>query len=202
MTQDKIESIAVSGNELQEFGCPYCGYRSGSTPVSGGGGAIWQCGDNDCGRSCVVLAEGVSKSPIGLGSGKETIYPELQDHPRRGIPAHGKSDKKPENGGEFFRSRGVGLDNTPGCFICGGNRGLHNNIAAFVQCKEAGKRVVAMFDGKGACLDCREYEPDRVQVKVGACKMHTPNLERLSQLTAKEDTGVLTKEMIQEAVSM
>ena len=186
--------IAVSVEEMKKFGCPYCGYRSGTTSISGGGTAVWRCGE--CGRGCAVLAKGVAKSTVGFGD----FYPELQDHPRRGIPSHGRPDEKPEGGGEFFCSRGIGLDNTPGCFVCGGGTGLYNNIAAFVQCKAAGERVVAMFK-KGARLDYRDYEPDRVQVKVGACDNHKENLGVLSQLTSEGEKSIITQEMIQKAIS-
>jgi len=173
--------IAVAQNEVKQFGCPHCGFRSGSMPMSGGGSGIWNCGE--CGRECVVLAEGITKSSIGIGD----EYPELQPHPRRGTPSHGTPDNQPDEGGEFFRSRGIGLDQTPGCFICGGDDGLNNNISAFVQCKAAGERVVAMFT-HGARLDYRESEPDRVQVKIGACDTHKAHLEKLCELTAQDGT--------------
>ena len=100
-------------------------------------------------------------------------------------------------GGELFNSRGIGLDRTPGCFICGGDTRLCNNIAAFVSDKASGERVVAMFE-TGAFLDYREYSPNWVQVKIGACKAHVANLERLSELT-REAHGVIRPEMIAEA---
>lgn len=185
--------IAVSAAELQEFGCPHCGYRSGYTPISGGGAAAWTCGDEECGKTCCVLAEGITKSSIGFGD----FYPKLQAHPRRGIPSHGRPDKSPEGGGEFFHSRGIGLETTPGCFVCGGNECLHNNVAAFVQCKTSGERVVGMFP-HGARLDHRDSEPDRVQVKVGACDVHLPNLERLNALVGD---GVISEQKVTQATA-
>lgn len=193
MTTETQSAIAVSEVELREFGCPYCGYRSGYAPLSVGRAALWKCGSEECGKPCCVLAEGVNRSPIGFGD----FYPEIQAHPRRGTPSHGQPDEKPEGEGEFFRSRGVGLDTTRGCFVCGGGKGLRNNIAAFVKCKEAGERVVAMFS-KGADLDYRTSEPDRVQVKIGACDMHLPNLKKLDELTRE---GVVTNTYISEARS-
>lgn len=188
--------VAVSFMKRQEFGCPYCGYRSGYTPISGVGSAVWTCGNEECGKICCVLAEGVTKSAIGFGD----FYPELQDHPRRGIPNHGQSDMKPDGEGEFFRSRGIGLDDCT-CFVCGTHdrdgQGhiVLNNIAAFVQCKEAGERVVALFP-QGARLDYRDFEPDRVQVKIGACDSHLVNLQKLDELTRD---GVITHARINEA---
>ena len=102
-----------------------------------------------------MLGKGLLKSAIGFGD----FYPELQEHPRIGIPSHGRPDKRPEGGGEFFQSRPIGLDRVD-CFVCGtGDRDgkghiMLNNIAAYVRCKEAGERVVAMFT-KGAWLDYR-----------------------------------------------
>lgn len=183
--------IAVSSAEFNEFGCPHCGYRSGYARVSIGGAAVFWCGSDECGKTFCLLGEGVTKSPFGFGD----FYPELEPHPRQGIPSHGRPDTAPDGGGEFFRSRGIGTDVTPGCFVCGGNKGAYNNIAAFVQCKEAGERVVAMFP-QGAWLDYRESEPDRVQVKIGACDAHLPNLGKLHELTKD---GVITAAHISEA---
>lgn len=188
---DSKEVIAVSQNEMGQFGCPHCGYRSGSTYIQTGGTSLWLCGG--CKRKTVILAAGVTKSSIGIGD----FYPELQSHPRRGILSHGRPDNRPENGGEYFHSRGLGIDLTPGCFVCGGQKGMHDNIAAFVQCKAAGERVVGMFP-QGARLDYREFEPDRVQVKIGACKEHVSNLTKLSQMTSTK--GVITQDIIRECM--
>lgn len=189
--------IAVSENDHHMFGCPHCGFRSGSTSVSFRGTASWRCGSSDCGKTCCVLALGVTKSSIGFGD----FYPELQHHPRRGILSHGNPDTKPEGCGEFFRSRGIGLDACT-CFVCGTNNRdgqdhnyLHN-IAAFVQCKGAGERVVALFT-QGARLDFRETSPDRVQVKIGACDKHLANLQKLDELTKDR---IITAERINMAI--
>lgn len=192
MNEVQDQPIAVAAKEVEQFGCPYCGYRSGTSPISGGGTTVVIC--SECDRSYAVLAEGVISSTIGFGD----LYPELVDHPRRGTPSHGRPDKQPEQGGEFFWPRGIGLDVTPGCFVGGGKNGLRNNIAAFVQCKAAGERVVAMFH-RGARLDYRDYEPDRVQVKIGACKRHLLNLRRLDNLT-RACGGIITAEVVQMAI--
>lgn len=192
---EEFVPVAVSFEAVRNFGCPYCGYRSGHSPISGNGTSIVVCGE--CGKGFAVLADGVMKSTIGFGD----FYPELQAHPRYGIPSHGKPDKRPANGGEFFHSRGIGLDNCV-CFVCGTHdrdgkgHTMLNNIAAFVQTKEAGERVVAMFK-QGARLDYREHEPDRVQVKLGACDRHLPNLKKLDSLVKD---GVLTQTMVTTAI--
>lgn len=99
---------------------------------------------------------------------------------------------------EFYQSRGPGLSHDP-CFICGrggseaGQSGtLQMDMAAFVKDKEAGERVVEMFWAmKGhARLDYREYEPQWVQVKIGACLLHEPNLQLLVEETHRRDKTI------------
>lgn len=188
--------IAVSANDLCRFGCPYCGYRSGTTPIHVGGSSVWKCGSEGCGNTSCVLSDGVTKSTLSF----DGYYPSLQEHPRHGIPSHGNKDVRPGSGGEFFRSRGIGLDRVD-CFVCGtrdrdGNGRDHlHNIAAFVRCREAGERVVTMF-ACGAHLDYRDFEPDRVQVKVGACDFHLENLRKLNKIT---HDGIITPERVHEA---
>lgn len=183
-------SVIVNQLDVEKWGCPHCGYRSFAIPISGGGVGMCRCGD--CGNGFVMLHEDLTEIP--------EMYIELkgqkvQKHPREGTPKHGRSDTKPEGGGEFFNPRGIGSDNTPGCFVCGGRTGLYSNIAAYVRCKDAGERVVAMF-GQGARLDYREHEPDYVQVKLGACSDHLSNLRALKKLT---EDGIITPEIIQNA---
>jgi hypothetical protein len=193
---DPTEIIAVSAEDLEKWGCPHCGYRSGSSMMSGGGSATWNCGE--CQRTTVALAPGINRSTISFG-GEERLCPELQPHPRAGTPAHGQPDIRPDEGGEFFHSRRIGLDHTPACFVCGGDSPrMRSNIAAFVRTKEAGERIVGMFDQVrgGARLDYRNHEPDRVQVKVGACDDHLKRLEFLGSIC---QDGRITEERIQAA---
>lgn len=169
--------IVIGQDDLEKWGCPFCGYRSGSMPIQCGGAGSWRCGD--CGGGCIVVAEELDAVPESWVDIKGTPKGK---HPREGTPSHGREDTRPDvPGGEFFRPRGIGMDWTPGCFVCGGANGLHKNIAAFVQCKAAGERVVAMFD-QGARLDYRDFEPDRVQVKIGACDGDLAGLEHLAKL--------------------
>lgn len=79
-----------------------------------------------------------------------------------------------------WHPRGLGTDHTPGCFLCPRSEpGMRGNIAAFVRSRADGEAIVAMFL-HGARLDWREWEPTWIQVKVGACPEHLPDLERLS----------------------
>lgn len=189
----KSDVIAISLSDMQRFGCPHCGYRSGHISLSAGGVAVWKCGSEECRKICCILINGIKKSPIGF----DGFFPELQKHPREGIPSHGNPDKKPEGGGEFFRCRGIGSDVTPGCFVCGGDRKIYENIAAFVQCKESGERIVGMFS-EGAWLDYRHHEPDYVQVKIGACRKHIKNLRRLRELSKD---GIINEDRIKKAIA-
>jgi hypothetical protein len=188
--------VAVAYLDVRRFGCPYCGQRSGYTKISGNGTAVVQCAE--CGLGFAVLAPNVGRSTIGFGD----FYPELIPHPRYGIPSHGTQDKRPQGGGECFRSRDIGLDWIP-CFMCPGSKSyLRPNIAAFVQSKKAGERVVAMFKrvARGdVCLDFRPSEPNRVQVKLGCCSAHKPSLEALDRLT-DEAGGVITEAVIRQAM--
>lgn len=85
-----------------------------------------------------------------------------------------------------FSPRGIGSDSVPACFVCGetSGSGCMDNIAAFVASKEEGERIVAWFRGR-ARLDYREYEPNRIQVKVGVCKEHREQLEQLFKVTCQ-----------------
>jgi|WetSurMetagenome_2_1015567.scaffolds.fasta_scaffold56858_4 hypothetical protein len=194
MTNEVPKTIAISIADAEKWGCPYCGFRSHTTPICGGGTIICNCGE--CKKTFAVLATGLNKSSIGFGN----YYPELQVHPRSGTPSHGRPDNRPKNGGDFFSSRGCGLDCCK-CFICGTNdrdgkgHTCLNNISGFVQTKAAGERIVTMFS-KGAHLDYREYEPDYIQVKIGACDKHLDNLRLLDYLVRK---GVITNGMIIKA---
>lgn len=192
--------IAVSVEELNRWGCPNCGYRSGSTPIQQGGCASWRCGD--CSHACIVLAEGITKSTIGCYVEDKYVYPTLVDHPRRGTPAHGRPDKQPEGGGEFFRPRGIGLDHREGvgCWVCGlVSERYMRNIAAYAQCKDASDRIVRLF-GRGAWTDFREREPDYVQVKIVVCDQHEKALSKLLELT--RDDGIITHEKILQALAV
>jgi hypothetical protein len=153
----------------------------------------WRCGE--CQTTCVVLGDGIEVSPIGFGS----EFPELQPHPREGTPSHGTPDERPEGGGEFCQPRPIGMDRTPGCFVCGGEDALHHNFSGFVRTKESGERVLELFES-GARLDYRELEPDYVQVKIGACESHKPNLTHLHKAVRAD--GIITKDRIDEALTI
>jgi hypothetical protein len=101
--------------------------------------------------------------------------------------------------GVLFAPRGIGSDHTPGCFCCGGEPDLYSNISGFVYGKNDGEKVVAMFE-HGARLDYRDYEPNWIQVKIGACKDHFLNLEKLYSLTAREN--VITPKKIEAAKTL
>lgn len=104
-----------------------------------------------------------------------------------------------------FAPRGIGLDVCPGCFVCmatkraeGKNDYLHN-IAAFVESKPDGEKIVEWFSGR-ARLDYREREPNWIQLKVGACDLHHINLQQLEHLTRKY--GVIRQKDIEECLTL
>jgi hypothetical protein len=92
-----VGRIAVALAEFERYGCPSCGYLLGYAPISGGGSSVWSCGS--CGKGCIILEDGQARSSIGVGSnGGETVYPELQPHPRRGMPGHKDRAPGPSGG--------------------------------------------------------------------------------------------------------
>src|SRR6188472_2612480 len=98
-----------------------------------------------------------------------------------------------------FRSRGIGADGGAPCFVCGGQE-VFDNIAAFVQDKEGGKRVAGLFAmcGSHGRLDYRTSEPNWVQYKVLCCADHLPQLQRLHDLTSGD--GMISPERLMEAM--
>jgi hypothetical protein len=85
--------IAVSSEEYESSGCPYCGCYPGRlvmdsrdlvkeiTPTS-----IFICNESKCKKIYIVLANDVIKSSFEFSD----CYPELQEHPRKGRPRHEK----------------------------------------------------------------------------------------------------------------
>jgi len=103
----------------------------------------------------------------------------------------------------LFRPRGIGTDSCAGCFVCGtGKIGagyeILDNVAAFVASKEEGEEIVSWFFDGRARLDYRPSEPNWIQVKVGACKKHVPNLEQL--YNASSVYGRLRKKDVADAI--
>ncbi len=105
---------------------------------------------------------------------------------------------------EKFYSRGIGKEWKLACFVTGtsleSEDELKSNIAAFVESREAGQRVVDMFSGL-ARLDYRPSEPNWIQVKIGAAKGHEEALETLHRLV-RENDNVISPELIAEARSV
>lgn len=85
-----------------------------------------------------------------------------------------------------WASRGLGLDVTNGCFVCGATRrtpeqidsDYMNNIAAHVA-KVDEFAAMACFE-RGARMDYYHGDRESPQIKVGACNAHLPELEALS----------------------
>ncbi|MCK5613360.1 hypothetical protein KAR91_66435 [Candidatus Pacearchaeota archaeon] len=108
-----------------------------------------------------------------------------------------KQDDKKFGKSLTFRSRGIGLDSCPGCFVCGPDiAGLLNNISAFVSSKEEGMEILTWFES-GAFLDYRPHEPSWIQLKVGACNEHLPNLQKLHDITSSY--GLIRKVNVKDA---
>lgn len=182
--------VAISYSDFLKYGCPFCGCnyaRNGN--VSGGGTSRGTC--KECDSDFVILADDIRKSSFGFGTNQknergETIfeYPELQPHPRKGIPWHPYTftDPRPEYG-EYWSSRGIGYD-----------------LSGFIKSKQAGERLLMMVkevlgkDNSDSWLDYREHEPEWIQFKFQKSEF---DLEKL-HLMATSNNGVLTKEILEE----
>lgn len=111
---------------------------------------------------------------------------------RRDDEAHGPSLP--------FAPRGVGMDVTPGCFVCHAvSTGYMANVSGFVDTRENGQKIVEWFGGF-ARLDYRDYEPNWIQVKVGGCEKHIPILEALCAATGVH--GRIRKHTIDTCIAM
>lgn len=104
-----------------------------------------------------------------------------------------------------WSSRGLGLDLTPGCFVCGstlrceGANEYMNNIAAHIAVHNQAN-ILACFP-RGARMGYYHGDEMSPQVKVGACDKHVPVLEELGHQwfispyrVAQLITGVLRHE--------
>ena len=96
---------AINGNacinfsDYQKYGCPYCGYDLGHTSISGGGSSSGRCGK--CNVWYTVVADGLTRSPVGYGSGNGPAeYPEVQPHPRRDLPVENWPRRRYEEASE------------------------------------------------------------------------------------------------------
>lgn len=178
--------IAISFYDFLKYGCPNSGCDFAVAGcISGYGTSFGIC--EECKTEFALLADGVTKSAIGIGrvneSGESTCeYPELQQHPRKGIPWHPYvfPDSRPEYG-EYWNPRGIGYD-----------------LSGFVQSKKAGERLLEMVKkvlGKeepDSWLDWRESEPKWIQFKF---QKHEFDLEKLEKL-AVENGRIITKEIL------
>lgn len=192
--------MLVTSKSVAEFGCPHCGMDMGRDMCSPGSSVLTSC--PVCKKGFSVVGEGTTET--GFSGGPNIKKPVLQEHPRKGTPKHGMPDVKPDDGGEFFGSRGIGRELLPACYICPldetcpttERHHLLYNISGYVRSKEGGERIVAMF-GHGAKLDYRDFEPWYIQLKVGTCEGHQPGLELLHRLT--RENGIITDAMIAES---
>jgi hypothetical protein len=97
---------------------------------------------------------------------------------------HNKSHK--------YYVRGIGLDRIPsGCFCCGKSEKHYiNNISGFVENREEGQAITDFFGEHGARLDYRDWEPNWIQVKIGSCDEHLPNLRHLEKIIREADNNI------------
>ena len=90
-TDEIVESIAISEADWQKFGCPFCGHAVMHRFISGSGSTLGRCAS--CNNPFCALEKGVKRSAIPIMG----TSPELQEHPRKGIPRHGAEENQPED---------------------------------------------------------------------------------------------------------
>lgn len=183
MGQD-TRMFGIHWNDYEKFGCPFCGSDYAFSNVRCGNEVPATCGE--CKKAFVLLPDELDVSSMGFyDKNNELYHVEAVEHPRMGIPKHKfhAPDVRPSEGGEYWRPRGIGYD-----------------LSGFVKSKEAGERIVQMFEkalGRkpNTWLDYRPSEPTWIQVKVAK---EDADLDKLYALT--QETGVITQEIINSVV--
>ncbi len=94
-----------------------------------------------------------------------------------------------------YAPRGIGTSGLE-CFVCGGYNSsdhIQSDMSAFVRTKEDGAFMAALIEAAGyhAFLDYRPKEPTWIQLKMGACDLHLPNLV-LVEYFAEKNSGQLS----------
>ncbi len=216
-SQKQIVDFAISQKELEELGCPVCGYAYGTWGFMGGGGVAVGCGNKSCQATFYVLGDGINVFDGCSFSHKNNkgeyidIKPSLKPHPRRGIPAWGKrEDRRPKKGGEFFTNPKESTYKHGLCFICESSCRLPVDvewpmkrlfsISIETACVEAAKRICSMF--RKAKLwttqtgDGTQYPMKCYFVNISSCYNHRPNLLKLREVAEKE--GVITDKVLRK----
>lgn len=95
-------------------------------------------------------------------------------------------DKRPEGGGEYWKSRGASS----------------SDVSGFVESKPAGERLLRMVkyiletDEPKTWLDYREFEPNWIQFKFSAEEF---DVEKLDQM-AHDNGDVITEQIVRDCV--
>ena len=189
ITSDKIrqenDMVAISYEDFERFGCPYCGTTLKRTHSYANGTNHLSCGHEDCQKHYLVVISDLYSSMNFILESGEKYCPVVQKHPRFNIPKtnYKAKDIRPENlEHEYFNSRGVGYD-----------------LAGFVKSKEAGERIVEKIKtilNKSeikSWLDYREYEPSRIQLKISPSEFDIVKLDDL----VRQNEDVLTNEILE-----
>lgn len=186
----------VSVLVLHQSGCPSCGSKEGSSKCCDGKTMVWMC--STCGKCCCALMHGTRKVTIGTGD----LQPKRRARPFRDILSRQPIDRRPKDGGEFFKPLNRFGYAYSACFVCGeyimdekGDPWL-NEMSAIMRSWEASGRVIAMFQRSSAKLDEAARELGQIVVDIGACEQHYSNLIKLYDLTR---IGIITTGDIKEA---
>lgn len=171
--------IAINYDDFLKYGCANCGCDV--VLQKDGIGGLGTC--EECGQKQMFFRES-KRSMVGFYDENHNLYfPEVEEHPRKGIPWHPYEwpDPKPESGGEYWTSRGIGYD-----------------LSGFVKSKKAGERLLQMVkdvlnvEKPKSWLDWRPFEPRWIQFKF---QKEEFDLEKLDTMARKND-DVLTMDIL------
>lgn len=120
---------------------------------------------------------------LGFGNRGVTVRIEYFDSD---IVRFDRKDKRPEGGGEYWKSRGVSQD----------------DVSGFVVSKPVGERLLRMVkyiletDEPKTFLDYREFEPNWIQFKFSDEEF---DVEKLDQMTKAND-NIITEQIVRQCV--
>lgn len=84
--RDAIIPLCVTFSDLDEWGCPSCGYAQGVIGQAKEGTAVWIC--RCCGKPAHVVVPQLSQSTIPafeVEEGMKPFFPKVKEHPRKGM---------------------------------------------------------------------------------------------------------------------
>jgi hypothetical protein len=117
----------------------------------------------------------------------------------------------PESEGVSLKSIGITHEKAPGCFVCGGEEGIYNNLIGSVKSENEYFTIANMFDRRGIStyfdpsligktafniIKSGTAELNYYSLNIGACDAHRPFLKKISNF-ADAKQGNLSRGLIE-----